>query len=79
MSSIKKKAKGRNGEVSTNNRKEANTEGIVEERENTKDAWKNPQVITFLLICLKLHISVFVCVCMCVVMKLGMKSLLKLT
>lgn len=63
MSSIIKKVNGRNGEVSNDNGKEANTEGIVEKRENTKDAWKNPQVITFFLIWLKLYTRVYVCVC----------------
>lgn len=42
-----KESYGRNAEVSDDNGKEANTEEIVEKRENTKDAWKNPQVITF--------------------------------
>lgn len=47
MSSIIKKINGRNGEVSSDNGKEANTEETVEKRESTKEAWKNPQVITF--------------------------------
>lgn len=39
MSSIIKKANGRNGAVSTDKGKETNTEGIVEEEKNTKYAW----------------------------------------
>lgn len=39
MSSIIKKANGRNGEVSTDKGKETNTEGIVEEGKNSKYAW----------------------------------------